>query len=56
MVYLIRVNPTNPLAGIQDADWDGLLNQQEYLYGTNPQVSEGFGIWLSTPTLTSGIP
>lgn len=28
----------------QDPDLDALLNYQEYLYGTNPNVSEGFAI------------
>jgi hypothetical protein len=49
----------NPkLAGIggADSDGDGLLNYQEYLYGTNPQLSEGFAIWVSEPELTGGIP
>jgi len=38
-------NNINPLASgvaTQDPDQDGLLNYQEYLYGTNPNVSEGF--------------
>jgi hypothetical protein len=42
--------------GGDDADGDGLLNYQEYLYGTNPEVSEGFAVWVSEPELTSGIP
>jgi hypothetical protein len=42
--------------GGDDADGDGLLNYQEYLYGTNPQVSEGFAVWVAEPGLTSGIP
>ena len=42
--------------GIQDPDLDGLLNLQEYLYGTNPQVSEGFEIWTAGPAGISGIP
>ncbi len=52
-------NGLNPqISGIatNDADGDGLLNYQEYLYGTNPQVSEGFAVWVSEPELTSGIP
>jgi hypothetical protein len=43
-------------AGGDDPDHDGLLNYQEYLYGTNPQVSEGFSIWVAEPEQTSGIP
>ncbi len=30
-----------------DPDQDGLTNLKEYLYGTDPQVSEGFTIWTS---------
>jgi hypothetical protein len=30
----------------QDPDVDGLLNYQEYQYGTQPKVSEGFGMWI----------
>jgi hypothetical protein len=44
----------NPTSGGQDPDHDGLLNYQEYLYGTKPQVSEGFSIW--TPAANSNIP
>ncbi|MCX6915888.1 MAG: hypothetical protein NT167_23060 [Verrucomicrobia bacterium] len=38
-------------AGIatQDADQDGLLNRQEYLYGSDPQGAAGFSVWLSSP-------
>ena len=42
----------NPLAsGIatQDPDHDGLANRQEYLWGTDPQASEEFSVWVSTP-------
>ncbi len=52
-------NNINPLASgvaTQDPDQDGLLNYQEYLYGTNPNVSEGFAVWVSTPNATSSIP
>jgi|ERR1019366_4974046 hypothetical protein len=33
--------------GTNDPDLDGLLNYQEYLYGTRPQVNEGFSIWTT---------
>ena len=46
----------NQQSAMQDPDWDGLLNYQEYLYGTDPQVSEGSAIWVSTPNGTSSIP
>jgi hypothetical protein len=46
---------TNGLA-TADPDQDAILNYQEYLYGTDPQVSEGFGVWVSTPNGTSGVP
>jgi hypothetical protein len=39
-----------------DSNLDGLSSQQKSLYGDNPNVSEAFWIWLSTPTVTSGIP
>ena len=34
----------NPMS---DPDQDGLNNLKEYLYGTDPQVSEGFTVWTS---------
>ena len=40
---LIHNNPT------LDPDQDGLTNLKEYLYGTDPQVSEGFAVWVSSP-------
>ncbi len=53
---LNRLNPqTSGLANL-DPDLDALSNKQEYLYGTKPQVSEGFSIWLSTPSGFNGIP
>jgi hypothetical protein len=38
-------NGLDPNSGTQDPDLDGLLNFQEYLFGTRPQVSEGTTIW-----------
>jgi hypothetical protein len=46
---------TNGLA-TSDPDQDAIVNYQEYLYGTKPQISEGFAIWVSTPNGTSSIP
>lgn len=43
-------------SAMQDPDQDGLLNYQEYLFGTKPKVSEGSAVWVSTPNGTSGIP
>jgi len=43
-------------SGQQDPDRDGLLNYQEYLYGTKPAVSEGFAIWTLLQTGTTSIP
>ena len=40
----------------QDPDGDGLLNYQEYQYGTKPQVSEGFTVWVGTPNGATSIP
>ena len=40
----------------QDPDHDGLLNYQEYFYGTRPQVSEGFSVWVSQPGTSSNLP
>ncbi len=50
------LNATNPNLGGEDPDSDGLNNLMEYLYGTNPSVSEGFAIWVSQPSVVSGIP
>jgi hypothetical protein len=50
------ISPQLSGIGTNDSDGDGLPNYQEYLYGSNPQVSEGFAIWVGEPQLTSGIP
>jgi len=56
--YLLQGLNPQTISGIGslDPDLDGILNNQEYLYGTNPQISEGFGIWVSEPSATCGIP
>ena len=40
----------------QDPDFDALSNLSEYLYGTDPQISEGFSIWLANPAGLNGLP
>jgi hypothetical protein len=50
------LNPFTASMGGQDPDQDGLLNYQEYQFGTRPLVSEGFTIWVSTPNGTTSIP
>jgi hypothetical protein len=47
------LNPSTSGLATQDPDLDGLFNYQEYRYGTRPSVSEGFGIWVSTPSGTA---
>ena len=39
-----------------DADGDGLSDYQENLYGTNPNSSDGFWIWVGTPNGFNNIP
>lgn len=39
-----------------DTDGDGLGDYQEYLYGTNPNVSDGFWIWTSSPNGFFSVP
>jgi hypothetical protein len=40
-------NGLDPNSGTQDPDFDGLMNFQEYLFGTKPNVSEGTSIWAA---------
>jgi hypothetical protein len=54
--WMAGLNPHVPGIGGMDFDGDGLLNYQEYLYGTSPTVSEGFALWVSEPAVFSGIP
>lgn len=39
----------------QDPDFDALINKQEYLFGTKPEVSEGFRIWVASPGGITGV-
>jgi hypothetical protein len=43
-------------SALLDPDQDGLVNYQEYQYGTRPQVSEGFSIWTVAANGTTVIP
>ena len=50
------LNPQTPGIGTQDLNGSGLLNWQDYLYGSNPQGSVTFSVWVGEPSGTSGIP
>jgi len=50
------LNVSGPSLGSEDPDHDALSNLEEYLYGTNPQISEGFNVWMANPTGSAGIP
>ena len=39
-IYMPSLNPTNGLDGALDADGDGILNSNEYFYGSNPTNSD----------------
>ena len=45
--------PITAATATADPDHDGLLNYQEYLYGTRPNVSEGFSIWTALNATTA---
>jgi len=51
-----NLNPQTPGIGTLDPVLNGLLDWQEYQYGTQPQVSAGFTIWVGTPNGTTSIP
>ena len=48
-------NPLTTNMGGWDNDLDGLSNEQEYLYGSDPNVSEGNSIWTSLASVC-GLP
>ena len=50
------LNPVTRSLATQDPNGNGLQNWQEYLYGANPLSSQVFGIWVSQPSGSSGIP
>lgn len=50
------LNPLGSGVATQDGDADGLLNWQEYRYGSDPQVAESFGVWVGSPSGALGIP
>jgi hypothetical protein len=41
-------NGLSTQSALLDPDMDGLLNYQEYGYGTRPNVSEGLKVWVGT--------
>jgi Concanavalin A-like lectin/glucanases superfamily len=40
----------------EDPDFDGLVNGQEYLYGSKPLTSEGMNIFVANPSPYNGLP
>ena len=50
------LNPLTPGIGGQDANGDGLPNWQEYLWGSDRQRTQAFGVWVSSPAGYCGIP
>ncbi len=53
---LYGLTPDSPQLDGQDPDLDALSNLQEYLYGTDPIINQGFNVWVSQPAGSSGIP
>jgi len=49
-------DPITPGLGTQDVDADGLVNAQEYQWGSDPQEPEGFSVWVSSPAGYAGMP
>lgn len=47
----LRTQPANA-----DTDQDGLLNWQEYQWGTDPRIPEGFRVWVGLQSNATGIP
>jgi hypothetical protein len=54
VLWNLSTSQTN-LANL-DPDFDGLTNLKEYLYGSRPLTSEGFNVWVGSPSAYSGIP
>jgi hypothetical protein len=50
------LNPSDPSVATENPASDGLTNLQKYLYGADPEVSTGFGVWVASPSGVSGIP
>lgn len=51
-----QMNPRLKGIGTLDADNDGLLNWQEYQWGSDPRTPEGFSVWVASPATFSTIP